>query len=392
MTLQLNVCCSRRLLTCLAFGVTLACDPVYGQELGPSPDDQLAAMVERITALERKVKELERSASRVRAPFEVVDDAGKGILRVEMQPDGVGLIALADPTGEDNAVLLNGHGAVEVFADGNLVAGLRSEKDGRGLVFVMNEQTRVAELTSNPEDRAVGLLSINDAGGDAAAIVEGSGYIAVLESSERLASISNVGGRGSVDVVNTSGETLATLSENFKGSGELSISGADGPVLRVAETLLASGTSGITIAGNGTSGYVVDVYGKSKQKVVSIGEATVGGGALAAYNAAGNIGAILSGTGQVHVADKGGVTLATMVAENGEGAFSVRNQGGETVVRLGDGKEGGLLQLASSTGNAMVEAGSLHGRGIVRAYPIGHPGMGMVGMPGTFISGLLDLD
>ena len=72
----------------------------------------------------------------------------------------------------------------------------------------------------------------------------------------------------------------------------------------------------------------------------------------------------------------------------GEGAFSIRSAGGTTVVRIGEGTGGGLLQIANSGGNAMVEAG-LHptGAGIVRAYPLGSPGGGMVGMPGTFIMG-----
>ena len=49
---------------------------------------------------------------------------------------------------------------------------------------------------------------------------------------------------------------------------------------------------------------------------------------------------------------------------------------------------GGLLQLANPGGNAQVEAGVLaSGAGIVRTFPNGNPGAGLVGMPGTFIMG-----
>ena len=78
-----------------------------------------------------------------------------------------------------------------------------------------------------------------------------------------------------------------------------------------------------------------------------------------------------------------------MVAEGGEAAFSIRNKGGTTIVRIGETSGGGVLQLADQGGSAMVEAGVLPGHGIVRAYPLGNPGVGLIGMPGTFISGFV---
>jgi hypothetical protein len=60
----------------------------------------------------------------------------------------------------------------------------------------------------------------------------------------------------------------------------------------------------------------------------------------------GTIRAIVSGTGQIHVAGDEGSTLATMVAEGGEAAFSIRNKGGTTIVRIGETSAGGVLQLA----------------------------------------------
>ena len=92
--------------------------------------------------------------------------------------------------------------------------------------------------------------------------------------------------------------------------------------------------------------------------------------------------------GEIHIIDAAGVTRATMASNGNDAAFTVRNASGTTIARFGEGTAGGLLQLANSGGNAMVEAG-IHtsGVGLVRAYPIGSPGLGMVGMPGTFLLG-----
>ena len=80
--------------------------------------------------------------------------------------------------------------------------------------------------------------------------------------------------------------------------------------------------------------------------------------------------------------------IAAMVAEKGQGSFTIRNGSGTTVARLGEGIGGGLLQIANGEGFAMVEAG-IHpsGVGLVRAFPVRSPGAGMVGMPGTFLIG-----
>jgi hypothetical protein len=47
------------------------------------------------------------------------------------------------------------------------------------------------------------------------------------------------------------------------------------------------------------------------------------------------------------------------------------------------------MEIGDMAGTVMVQAGSFPGRGVVRAYPLGYPGMGLLGMPGTFISGLI---
>jgi hypothetical protein len=132
--------------------------------------------------------------------------------------------------------------------------------------------------------------------------------------------------------------------------------------------------------------YGVTVAGASGTPLARLGEARNGAGAVSTFDPTGNLRAVMNGlNGEIHVVDASGASRATMVAE---GAFSIRSAGGATLVRIGEGTGGGLLQIANSGGNAMVEAG-VHptGAGIVRAYPLGSPGGGMVGMPGTFIMG-----
>jgi hypothetical protein len=88
---------------------------------------------------------------------------------------------------------------------------------------------------------------------------------------------------------------------------------------------------------------------------------------FAAYNTAGTIGAILSGTGQVHVADGKGQSLATMFSDNGQGALQRAQCERDDNCEAERGELGGVLQLANSGGNAMVDAGVLpSGVGAVR--------------------------
>ena len=145
----------------------------------------------------------------------------------------------------------------------------------------------------------------------------------------------------------------------------------------------------VTIGRGATGKYGISVADEQGTALVQMGQAQVGGGVVSTYNAKGTIRAILSGTGQIHVAGDDGKSLATMVAEGGEGAFSIRNNAGTTIVRIGQTSGGGVLQLADQGGSAMVEAGVLPGHGVVRAYPLGNAGVGLVGMPGTFISGFI---
>jgi hypothetical protein len=77
------------------------------------------------------------------------------------------------------------------------------------------------------------------------------------------------------------------------------------------------------------------------------------------------------------------------IHDGGKASVEVSNDDGTTVATLLHGPSGGgQLQLGDAAGNAMVEAGvTADGTGLVRAHPLGNPGAGLLGLPGTFIVG-----
>ena len=172
--------------------------------------------------------------------------------------------------------------------------------------------------------------------------------------------------------------------------------------LRVGKVLIGTGKTGngfISVARSngaemlglgardGAPGvYVYDAAGN--RPLAALAQATtVGGGVVYTADSTGVIRMLMSGKGELHAVDGAGHTRATMTQD---GAFTARSAAGVTVARFGETNGVGKLQLANSEGDSIVEAGQLvTGAGIVRAYPIGTPGMGLLGLPGTFITGFL---
>jgi len=192
------------------------------------------------------------------------------------------------------------------------------------------------------------------------------------------------------EVVDQGGTTLMSVTNTGLG-----------PQLRVDKAAMGTGAYGAYFVAERSDGsdmaaigsfqgapgvYVMDPSGK--KPIAVLAQAKVGGGVAYATDSAGIIRALVSGQGEFHAADGVGRTRATMTQD---GAFTARNASGVTIARFGEGAGGvGQLQLANSAGSAIVEAGQLvTGAGVVRAYPMGTPGMGVLGMPGTFIMGFL---
>ena len=90
------------------------------------------------------------------------------------------------------------------------------------------------------------------------------------------------------------------------------------------------------------------------------------------------------------VARQGDTPRATLsIHDGGKASLEIANDNGTSVAALFHGASGGgALQLGDASNNAMVEAFvTANGTGLVRTHPLGTPGAGLVGMPGTFIIG-----
>jgi hypothetical protein len=366
----------------------------------------------------------------VKAPFVVTDDAGKAIFRVMGASSG----------GQNRFELLSANGteAVSGFENaggggGGLVARGASGNANNGIGFTHEADGTATFLATGADGRpkfkyskeglvATGPVTIVDAAGrklidmsDAGGAGGARGLHVYNTAGKGVASVFVVLGSdgGGVTALGAAGtptngigfthesDGTATLlaigpdgkprfkysSEGLVATGPMTLFDAAGKgLLKVAERV-SPGDARITIGGGDKGNVAVNVANAGGTAVAGLGEAGIGGGVTWTSSATGTIRAIVSGTGQIHVANDAGVTLATMVAEQ-TGTFTIRNPTNVTIAKLGAGQRGGILQLANEGGNATVEAGVLSdGVGVVRAYPLGNPALGLVGMPGTFIMG-----
>lgn len=350
--------------------------------------------------------------ARVVAPFTVVDDKGQellsvtsagGFARLRVGAQG-GSVWLG--TGDSNA----GFVAVQ-RADGSNAAALGQIGNGPSGVHVFDAtgKTPVAELTFSSGS---GALSLARAGGTRfldATINQGfprfhfgekggvwfgvgksgSGFVVAqrADGTDAVAIGARGGGAPGLQVLDSTGNgTLAELSGDTSG-GSLTVGAPAGakPTLKVGPKVTAKDAL-VTIGPGSGAGYVVRIADSAGTELATMGEARVGGGVFVANDGSGKIRMLMSGQGELHAVDPAGVSRATVTSE---GALAARNAGNVTIARLSDSGGGnGILQIANSGGNAMVEAGILPtSEGVVRAYPLGGPPATMIGMPGTFIKG-----
>jgi hypothetical protein len=127
-------------------------------------------------------------------------------------------------------------------------------------------------------------------------------------------------------------------------------------------------------------------------KDVVYGSALEDGGFLKALDARGALQAVAGVHGNFAgfvLRESANVARATLALTNGKPSIELSNDDSKVVATMGQGSTGGgVIQLGDAAGNAMVEAGvTTSGVGLVRTLPIGTPGAGLVGMPGTFLIG-----
>ena len=98
---------------------------------------------------------------------------------------------------------------------------------------------------------------------------------------------------------------------------------------------------------------------------------------------------VTTGVAAMLVRDAPSKARATMGLVNGKPIVEFANDNYVNVAAFGQGTTGGgFLQLGNAEGDARVEGGvNANGCGVVRTHPLGNPGSGLVGMPGTFLIG-----
>lgn len=363
-------------------------------------DDRLVQLTQRIAALEGELAALQAVGGRVHAPFQVVDSSGRTILSIESVADGGAAMTIGslDAGGLRLGVGSSGAGFLNVRrADGVIAASIGQYKAGPMGVQVFNAEGAGAEpvvqLTAGETDRGELIIGRSDGGG--VTLASGASQAGLLKVRRGDGSVgASVGQyKGSamgMQVFNdgaAGADPIVELTGDPAGGGKLTVTdGVGKPIFRVAEQ---AADAYVSIAKE-RNRYAVSVVNAAGVRVASIGEANNGAGGVWAFATDGKMRAVMNGVGEVHVLDAGGVSRATMGVSNGGGAFSVQASGQTTIARLGEGQLGGWLQLANTGGHATVEAGTHpKGVGLIRAFPVGSPGGGMVGMPGTFLLGRL---
>jgi hypothetical protein len=98
---------------------------------------------------------------------------------------------------------------------------------------------------------------------------------------------------------------------------------------------------------------------------------------------------VTTGLGALVVRDADSKARATLGLINGKPSLEFANDNHVNIAALGQGTTGGgFLQLGDAEGNARVDGGvNVKGCGVVRTHPLGNAGVGLVGMPGTFLLG-----
>lgn len=198
-------------------------------------------------------------------------------------------------------------------------------------------------------------------------VVNEAGYVVFLVEDGRVR-FSNAAGK---PVARVEMSELGAYFEARSGTGDLSaVIGASGETANVF--LIEGDQRRINLGRNDKGQYGLRVYEPGGKLVAGIGQST-------------------SGEGVVTVADMEGTQRAAMyVHQSGGGALDIINKQGKTVASvLATERGNGMMQLFNRDGVTMVEAGvNENNLGVVRAGPAGfHPGVGILGLPGSFIVG-----
>ena len=348
-----------------------------GQTPDRIPSDveaQVFNLYKRVTALEEKLGS-GSGLHRVRAPFEVVDEAGNPILQVlagtgleQAKPTGIviaedaktgaGVLVVQNKAGE-NAVLLGTNGEVGAIGLADAQGKVRSSITGLGRIVVLDaEENKILVVAEDISKEEADIRIGGD--GDAFAVEVGQGSEAVL----------GVDGDGVAELELTDAQKQDRVF--LTAEGRLRISDASGQdILNVAEDVSGDG-AGVSIGGEKGGGIVrvTDATGKPAAGLL---------GAKRAVVVANSAGKVLSemlvsdaGAGLLQIWGGGALPLAVVGrSPESEGGIVQISNGKVPVTSLYASVGGaGRWELTDDGGTKIIEAGSLgSGRGTIRVGP-----------------------
>lgn len=201
-------------------------------------------------------------------------------------------------------------------------------------------------------------------------VINEAGY-QVLEVKDGIVKFNNASGAPAARVVmSENGGFFQGVSATAKITATIGASGAKASVF-----VTENDQHRIDLGRNDQGRYGLRVYDKGGKPLAGIGQASGG-----------------PGDGVVTVGDAQGNQRAAMYVspDGGGGMLQVLNAAGQPVGALYASKSGnGRLELFNNAGLVMVQAGvNEYNVGVVRAGPAGfHPGVGILGLPGSFIAG-----
>ncbi|HYC30876.1 MAG TPA: hypothetical protein VEB59_01240 [Gemmatimonadales bacterium] len=308
--------------------------------------------------LEQRVADLEArllkagNATRIVAPFEVIDAGGTVVLRVAQTKSTAAGVNIYHAGPSQTAITVNG-GGKELAGMGALGQnamvfvgddqGPRAVVSGKGEVVVLDEnENEVAYLAATENGGRVAVGTSADSGG-----------AAVLEVDENGGLISISGSDG--------GEALALSIDSESGVGMLRIGDDSADVARLGGT---KDNAGILSLSNSAGKPVINVTGAlNNAGGVVIGDAQ----GLSVMEA----GTDKEGAGMFRIFSKGSLPAVVLSRDGNGGLLQLSNMAGVNAAnfQIGAGSSG-YLQLTDGTGTGMVEAGGAPGYGIVRVGPV----------------------
>ncbi len=319
----------------------------------------------------------------VRAPFEVVNSAGRTILKVYDSADGKQGLSVSNANGGVAAVVRtnpDGSGALGIF-DGTQAPGTEVPR-AAGMMFdkgypefqINNGDGAWTEIVANEllmahDNHYVARIKYwDDTGGTFSSYDDQGKSVAMMASSANRGTLV-LGGQGK-DV----GIALGTAVD---GSGGIEL--FDGAKNMTA---VLYGSPGANAVSGAKPDRGLTIFNQDGQKAVESFVDAGGRGNFRASDANGHYSAALMATsdlgGRVFLADVSGKVRMDL----GSRGFSAFNPAGQSVVELGSNQSGssGRMWIGNAAGDGLIEAGMLpDGKGIVRVGPmVGGPPPGLV--------------